>query len=246
MLRKTCVKIRSPPGVKATSTGLSMPPVITGSMPRAIGPAAEDVGRAGDERRLARPLVGLLGERPFAPVDPAVGAEIGPVQVVGAAGQRLALEPLDALVGDAVAIGVGQFPDARRRGDIERAVVATSLPRGTSSCRRRWSGVSNVPSPSGLRAGRSGAASFGELFLDRCRWSPTNRRRKAGPRSSNAAAIGRSTSGGPATGSIVNPSGTRKVRSPSLNSPPPAGATSPVRPAATMARKILDKLHLSI
>ena len=28
------VKIRSPPGVKTTSTGLSMPPVITGS----IGP----------------------------------------------------------------------------------------------------------------------------------------------------------------------------------------------------------------
>ena len=27
------VKIRSPPGVKTTSTGLSMPPVITGSMP---------------------------------------------------------------------------------------------------------------------------------------------------------------------------------------------------------------------
>ena len=27
------VKMRSPPGVKATSTGLSMPPVITGSIP---------------------------------------------------------------------------------------------------------------------------------------------------------------------------------------------------------------------
>jgi hypothetical protein len=27
------VKIRSPPGVKTTSTGLSMPPVITGSIP---------------------------------------------------------------------------------------------------------------------------------------------------------------------------------------------------------------------
>ena len=41
--RKVVVKIRSPPGVKTTSTGLSMPPVITGSMPAAVGPGAEDV-----------------------------------------------------------------------------------------------------------------------------------------------------------------------------------------------------------
>ena len=45
------------------------------------------------------------------------------MQVVGAAGERLAREPLDSLVGHAVAVGVGQFPDGGRRGDIERAVV---------------------------------------------------------------------------------------------------------------------------
>ena len=51
---RTCVvKIRSPPGVKTTSTGLSMPPVITGSMPRAVRPAAEDV--RGPRRRSGLP-----------------------------------------------------------------------------------------------------------------------------------------------------------------------------------------------
>ena len=88
-----------------------------------IRPAAEDMGRPRDERRLARPLVGLLGERPLAPVDPAVGPEIRAMQVVGAAGERLALEPLDSLVGHAVAVGIRQLPDARRRGDVERAAV---------------------------------------------------------------------------------------------------------------------------
>jgi hypothetical protein len=80
------------------------------------------VRRPGDERGTPGTRVGLLRERPLAPVDPAVGAEIGPVQVVGAAGQRLALEPLLAAVGHAVAVGVGQLPDARRRRHVERAV----------------------------------------------------------------------------------------------------------------------------
>ena len=33
------------------------------------------------------------------------------------------MEPDFALVGDAVAVGVGELPDARRGGDVERAVV---------------------------------------------------------------------------------------------------------------------------
>ena len=45
------------------------------------------------------------------------------MQVVGAAGERLAREPLDPLVGHAVAVGVGQLPDGGRRGDVERAAV---------------------------------------------------------------------------------------------------------------------------
>ena len=45
------------------------------------------------------------------------------MQVVGAAGERLAREPLDSLVGHAVAVGIGQLPDGGRGGDIERAGV---------------------------------------------------------------------------------------------------------------------------
>ena len=44
------------------------------------------------------------------------------MQVVGAAVERLALEPFLAAVGHAVVVGVGELPDARRRGDVERAV----------------------------------------------------------------------------------------------------------------------------
>ena len=83
---------------------------------RSIGPAAEDVGCLGHKRRLAGPRVRLLGKGSLAPVDPAVPAQVRPVQVVGAAGQGFALEPFDSLVGDAVAIGVGELPD---RGGAE-------------------------------------------------------------------------------------------------------------------------------
>ena len=87
----------------------------------AIWPAAEDV------RGFARPFVAvddvrLFGERAFAPVDPAVRSGVGAVQIVRTAGKRAAFEPFDALVGDAVAIFVGEFPNAGRGGDVERAV----------------------------------------------------------------------------------------------------------------------------
>ena len=44
------------------------------------------------------------------------------MQIVRAAGERLALVPFLAAIGDAVTIGIGQLPDARRRGDVERPV----------------------------------------------------------------------------------------------------------------------------
>ena len=44
------------------------------------------------------------------------------MQIVGAAGECLAVEPHLALVGHAVAVGVGELPDLRRGGDVERAV----------------------------------------------------------------------------------------------------------------------------
>ena len=83
---------------------------------------AEDVRGLGHERGLAGPLVGLLGERTLGPVDRAVETEVGPMQIVRAAGERLPLEPLFTPIRDAVPIGVRQFPDARRRRHIERAV----------------------------------------------------------------------------------------------------------------------------
>src|SRR2546422_5088781 len=76
----------------------------------AVRTGAEDVGRAGDERRSTRTRVSLLRERAFAPINPAVGPELRPLQIVGAAGQRFALKPFLTLVGDAITIGVGQFP----------------------------------------------------------------------------------------------------------------------------------------
>ncbi len=88
----------------------------------AVGPGAKDMRRPGDKRRLALALVRLFGKRPFAPVDPTIGSAERAVDVVGAAGERLALEPLFALVGHAVAVGVGEFPDAGGRADKERAI----------------------------------------------------------------------------------------------------------------------------
>ena len=44
------------------------------------------------------------------------------MQIVGTARQGFAPEPFLALVGHAVAVGVRQFPDARRRRDVQRPV----------------------------------------------------------------------------------------------------------------------------
>ena len=55
--------------------------------------------------------VRLFGKGTFAPIDPAVEAEIGSVQIIGATGQRFGIEPDFALIGEAVVIGVSQLPD---------------------------------------------------------------------------------------------------------------------------------------
>ena len=157
-----------------------MPPVITARSPVPSGRRRKMCDGVRDERLPAGPLVGLLGERALAPVDPAVRAEVRAVQVVGAAGQRLALEPLFALVGDAVAVGVGQLPDARRRGDVERAVephrafgehhLVGEDDAACRICRRRRC----------LRAGRCDAG-FSRAACRPCRSSRRSRRRRAGP-----------------------------------------------------------------
>ena len=89
----------------------------------AIGPGAEDVRRPRGERPPFGQGVGLLGEGPFAPVDPAIRAEVRPVQVVGTASQRPAVEPDLPPVGHAVAVGVGQLPDFRRSRHIDAAGI---------------------------------------------------------------------------------------------------------------------------
>ncbi len=60
----------------------------------------------------ARPLMLLLLEGALAPVNPAVQSEIRPVQVIGAAVGRLAVEPLCALVRAPIAIGILQSRNA--------------------------------------------------------------------------------------------------------------------------------------
>ena len=95
---------------------------MTGSIDDVTGPTAKDVGGARHERRFTSALVGLLREGALGPVDPAVEPKIGAVEIVGASRQRFRLEPLLALVGDSVTVGVGQLPDARRRRHVERPV----------------------------------------------------------------------------------------------------------------------------
>ena len=90
--------------------------------PGISGPPPEDVGGAGDQWRAARPFVGLLGEGSLGPVDPTVQSQVGTMKIVGATGEGLAREPLLPPVGDAVAIGIRQLPDAGRRRHVERAV----------------------------------------------------------------------------------------------------------------------------
>ena len=96
--------------------------VLNGTGP--IRATPENVRRLRDERLLpVRLLIRLLGKRPLAPVNETVRPEIRPVQIVRTTGQCLPREPLDALIGHAVAISVRQLPDARRSGHIQRAVV---------------------------------------------------------------------------------------------------------------------------
>ena len=100
-----------------------MPPVMTGSMPDPSGRQRKMWDARVTNGLMPWPLVGLLGERALAPVDPSVGAEVRPVQIVAAVGHRLALKPFDALIGNADPFGVGEFPDARHAAHIDRTGV---------------------------------------------------------------------------------------------------------------------------
>jgi len=64
------------------------------------------------------------------------------------------------------------------------------------------------------------------------------------PSSSNAAVVGWSTRDGRATGSIVNPAGTLRVRSPSLNSPArPGTRLDPIKVSMQAATASRISLH---
>ena len=84
---------------------------------------AEDVAGAGRPAGAAREVIALLGKGPLAPIDPAIAAEVGTVEIIGTAGEGLGVKPHLARFGDAIVIGIGELPDLRRRGDIQRAAV---------------------------------------------------------------------------------------------------------------------------
>ena len=88
-----------------------------------IDAGAEDVGGAGLPAGAAGEIVGLLGGGSLAPVDAAIAAEVGAVEIVGTGGECFAVEPDLARFSDAVVVGVGELPDCRRGGDVERAPV---------------------------------------------------------------------------------------------------------------------------
>ena len=83
----------------------------------------EDVAGAGRPAGAAGKVVALLGKGPLAPIDPAVAAEVGAMEIIGTAGEGLGVKPHLARFGDAIVVGIGELPNLRRRGDIERAAV---------------------------------------------------------------------------------------------------------------------------
>ncbi len=88
----------------------------------AFASAPENVRGARDKFVSAGLIKFLLRPRAFAPIDPAVEAEVRAVQIVGATGHCAGIDPFLAFVGDAIAIGVGEFQNRRHRGDVERTV----------------------------------------------------------------------------------------------------------------------------
>ncbi len=88
-----------------------------------VWPSAENMGCAAFEFLPVGKIVSLFRKCTFAPINPSIRPEIRPVQIIGATGKRLAFVPFFADIRNPVAVGVGEFPDARRRGDVERTVM---------------------------------------------------------------------------------------------------------------------------
>ncbi len=119
---------------------------------RAIRAAAKNVGGASHERFLSGTFIGLLGERPLAPVNPPVRPGVRPVKIVRATCERFAEHPLFALIGDAVAIGIGQFPNCckysvGRQKSVRAEPSRHMAPSGNIILSANTTLLSNLPSP---------------------------------------------------------------------------------------------------
>ena len=84
---------------------------------------ADHMGRLRHQRRPAWLQEGLFGPSPFRPIEATVVAPEGSVHVVRAAGERLALVPLFAFLGDSIAVAIGELPQAGWGGHVQRALV---------------------------------------------------------------------------------------------------------------------------
>jgi hypothetical protein len=102
-------------GVVGTAEGV---PLNVG----AVGVAGPDAGGEAfaDERAVF--LFDVVVFAAVAPVEAAIGVELGAVDVGGVAGVVEAGDDFFPLVGDAVVVGVGEFPEAGRGADVEAAV----------------------------------------------------------------------------------------------------------------------------
>ena len=119
--------------------------------------------------------------------------------------ERFALEPFDSLIGDAAAGRVGQLPDARRSGDVERP-VAPHRPLGKHHVIGKHAALVESPVPLRVFQPHDPMRRMLDLLLDilvRARESATYNR----PCSSKSAVIGRGTRSDEAAISISNPTG---------------------------------------
>lgn len=119
-----------------------------------------------DALATAKRRIALLGERALAPVNPPVATKVRPMQIVGTAGERLALEPLLPLVSYAVAIGISQAPNARGRGDVKRTVVPKRA-FGEHHLVGEHNGVIELPVAVAILQADDTVRLFRKLFLDR-------------------------------------------------------------------------------
>ena len=138
--------------------------------------------------------------------EPSVGSQEAAVHVGRHADVGKPGDQLFAPVGHAVAVGVFQPPEARRRRQYTAPSCQTT-PCGNVILSANTVLWSKRPSPSVSSSMRISAADFCSAPARQIQ--PAESATYSRPRSSNQASIGCSTSGGPAASSTVKPGGTR-------------------------------------